>query len=180
MSEGTESVSEAIASMHELMDRLGKKDIDFGLNADGWEFSIVNKYDQPVVAGKITPADNIVDIARTEVHFDQPVVLETVGSGDSIDRLERMEIPPGGTVKIKGGKHAWLKGWPAGCAFWFKEPEGGTFASYCSIAIDLSTSILEVGAVTRSTTTGLGSPLEATFPPQHHDAAQRVYLQRVS
>jgi hypothetical protein len=164
--------------MRELMDRLGKKDIDFGLNADGWEFSIVNKFDKPVVAGKITPADNIVDIARTEVHFDQAVVLETVTSADSSGRLEGMEIPPGGTVKIKGSKHAWLKGWPAGCAFWFKEPEGGTFESYCSIAIEVSTSILELGAVTRSTTTGLGSPLEASFPPQHPDGAQRVYLQQ--
>jgi hypothetical protein len=178
MPEGTESVSEAIASMHKLMDRLGKKNIDFGVNADGWEFLIVNKYDKPVVAGKISAADNIVEIARTEVHFDQAVVLETVGSADSIDRLEGMEIPPGGTAKIKGGRHAWLEGWPAGCAFWFKEPEGGTFESYCSIAIDVSTSVLELGAVTRLTVTGLGSPLEASFPSQHADGAQSVYLQR--
>ena len=87
MSDGTESVSEAIASMNDLLDRLGKKGVDFGANADGWEFTIVNKFDKPVVAGRFTPADNIIDISRTEVHFDQAVVKESVSSEDSVHLL---------------------------------------------------------------------------------------------
>jgi|EndMetStandDraft_6_1072998.scaffolds.fasta_scaffold137517_1 hypothetical protein len=178
MTEGTQSTSDAIASMNELLARFGKQGITFGSNADGWEFSIVNKYDKPIVAGKISRDDNIVDIALTEIHFAEEVVKETVSSDDGVHHLEQMEIPPGGTAKIKGGKHAWLAGWPASCAFWFKEPDGGTFESYCSVGIDTSTSVLELGSVTRSTTTGLGSPLEAVFPPQQIDETQFVYLQK--
>ena len=178
MTDGTQWTSEAIESMNELLSRVGKQDMTFGSNGDGWEFSIVNKFDKPIVVGKISPDDNIVDIALTEIHFDQEVVKETVSSDAANHHLERMEIPPGGTAKVKGGKHAWLKGWPAGCAFWFKEPDGGTHESYCGIAIETSMSILELGAVTRSTTTGLSSPLEAVFPPQQIDDTQFVYLQR--
>jgi hypothetical protein len=178
MAEGTQWTSEAIESMNELLSRVGKQDMTFGTNFDGWEFSIVNKYDKPIVVGKISPDDNIVDIALTEIHFDQEVVKQSVSSDDASHHLERMEIPPGGTAKVKGGKHAWLTGWPAGCAFWFKEPDDAASDSYCSIAIETSTSILEVGAVTRSTTSGLGSSLEAVFPPQQIDETQFVYLQR--
>jgi hypothetical protein len=178
MSDGTESLPEAIESMREVLNRAGQADIDWGVNSDGWEFSITNKYDKPVVAGKITPADNVDHIARTEIHFSKTLVTGMVTGTDSIDRLEQMEIPPGGTVKVKGTKSAWLKGWPAACVFWFKEPEGGTFESWCSISIDISTSILELGTVTRSTSTGLGSPLEAVFPPQPRACAQHVYLTR--
>ena len=178
MTDGTQWTSEAIESMNDLLSRVGKQDMTFGSNSDGWEFSIVNKYDKPIVAGKISRDDNIVDIALTEIHFAEEVVKESVTSEDGVHHLEQMEIPPGGTAKIKGGKHAWLNGWPASCQFWFKEPDGGTYESYCSVGIETSTSILELGSVTRSTTTGLGSPLEAVFPPQQIDETQFVYLQR--
>jgi hypothetical protein len=106
------------------------------------------------------------------------VVSDTVTADDSIARIEQMEIPAGGTAKIKGSTNPWLTGWPAACAFWFKEPEGGETDAYCSIGIEISTSVLDLGTVTRSTSTGLGSPLAASFPPQHQDGPQYVYLQR--
>jgi len=178
MPEGTESLPEAIGSMQRVLNLLGQADIDWGVNADGWEFFVTNKYDKPVVAGKFTAADNIDHIAKIDFHFDKATVAGKVTPTDDLDRIEQMKIPPGGTAKIKGVESPWLKGWPAACAFWFQEPKGGTFEAWCSVGIDISTSILELGTVTRSTSTGLLSPLEAAFPPQHHSDVQHVYLQR--
>lgn len=177
MSEGTESLPEALESMQAVLNRLGQADIDWGVNADGWEFLVTNKYDRPVIVGKVTPADNVEHVSRIEIDFGNEVEVDKVAPADGATHVERMEIPPGGTLRVKGGGHAWLKGWPAPCAFWFKEPEGGIWESWCSLGIDVSTSILELGTVHRSTSTGFASPLEAAFPPQHHDDVQYVYLQ---
>lgn len=178
MSDGRLSLPAAIELMNEALDRVGKSGADWGQNADGWEFFIVNKYDKPIVAGKITPGDNVEHISQTEVHFSEVLVSGTVTAGDSITRIEQMEIPPGGTAQVKGSTHPWLTDWPATCAFWFKEPEGGATDAYCSIGIEVSTSVLELGLVTRSTSIGFGSPLAAAFPPQDQDGPQYVYLQR--
>jgi hypothetical protein len=180
MSDGTEPLYDAIGSMQKVLKTIGRPEIDWGVNKDGWEFLITNKFDKPVVLGKVTPADNVERIARMEIHFSETVVSDEVAPpADTSEMLENLEIPPDGTAKIKGSKGHWLTDWPAACAFWFKEPDGETFESWCSISIDISTSILELGAVTRSTSTGLGSPLEAVFPPQDPAGVQRVYLQRV-
>jgi hypothetical protein len=160
-----------------MLNRLGRAEIDWGVNADGWEFLVTNKYDREVIVGKVTAADNVEHVLHIERHFDQEIEVAKVKPADGATHVERMEIPAGGTVRIKGGGHPWLKGWPAACAFWFKEPEGGTWESWCSIGIDVSTSILELGTVNRTSSTGLASPLEALFPAQHHDDVQYVYLQ---
>jgi hypothetical protein len=177
MSDGRLPLPAVIDYMNDTLARLGKA-ADFGVNADGWEFMIVNKYDKPLVSGKISPGDNVEHIARTEIHFAEVTVADTVTADDSVARMEEMEIPPGGTAKIKGSKNPWLTDWPAECAFWFKEPQGITTDAWCSIAIDVSTSVLDLGTVTRSTSTGFGSPLQAIFPPQDNDGPQYIYLQR--
>src|ERR1700712_159884 len=139
MSEGRLSLPAAIEWMNEALDRVGEAGADWGSNASGWEFFIVNKYDRPVVAGKITPGDNVDHISQTEIHFSEIMVSDTVTADDSSARIEQMEIPPGGTARVKGSPHPWLVDWPATCAFWFKEPAGGATDAYCSVTIDVST-----------------------------------------
>lgn len=177
MSEGTESLPEAIESMQEVLNRYGRADIDWGVNADGWEFLVTNKCGKPIIVGKVSPADNVEHVSHVEFDFANEVEVGKVATSHGGTHVERMEIPAGGILKVKGGRHPWLDGWPAPCSFWFKEPEGGAWESWCSVGIDVATSILELGTVHRSASTGLASPMEAAFPPQHHDDVQYVYLQ---
>ena len=78
MSEGTESLPEALESMQAVLNRLGQADIDWGVNADGWEFLVTNKYDRPVIVGKVTPADNVDHVSHIEIDFGNEVEVDKV------------------------------------------------------------------------------------------------------